>query len=171
MAEGDDGRGLFLPALLGVLLVALVVAAVVQLRDRSDDPAAALQPTDERAVGAVTVARSAVEAFYGLDYRTVDADLDEVRALATGEFADRYDATADELRQRVRQRRLVTTATLVPDGTATASLTAGRAEVLVAVDVVRRAAGEPDERRGYRARVELVRTDGEWRVSALDAAG
>ncbi len=177
MGHGDTARGAFLPVLLGLLALVLVAAAVVQVRDRADDPPEALRPADlgpgaaepdERAAEAVAVARHAVEAFYGLDHRTLEADLEEVRALATGDFAAQYDASADRLRERVRKWRLVTTATLVPDGTATASLTTAQAEVLVAVDVVRRAADQPAERRDYRARVGLVRVDGEWRVSTLD---
>ncbi len=177
MGDGTTARRAFLPVLLGLLVLGLVVAAAVQLRDRTDDPADALRPADLGAGGsesdgpaaeAVAVARSAVEAFYGLDHRTLEADIEEVRALATGDFAAQYDAAADRLRERVRRWRLVTTATLVPDGTATASLTTVHAEVLVAVDVVRRAAGQPTERRDYRTRVGLARVDGEWRVSVLD---
>jgi Mce-associated membrane protein len=178
MGDGESRRGWFLPVLLGLLALALVAGAVVQLRDRGDDPPEPLRPVDlgageagepePTAVEAVVVARSAVQAFYGLDHRTLEADLEEVRQLATGDFAEQYDAAVDGLRRRVLARRLVTTATLVPDGTATASLTTAHAEVLVAVDVVRRAAGEPTERRDYRTRVELRRVDGAWLVSALE---
>jgi hypothetical protein len=179
MGDRKTHRGLFLPVLLGLLALVLVAAAAVQLRDRGDDPPEPLRPVDlgageagepdPTAAEAVAVARSAVAAFYGLDHRTLEADLEEVRRLATGDFAEQYDAAVDGLRRRVLARQLVTTATLVPDGTATASLTTAHAEVLVAVDVVRRAADEKAERRDYRTRVELVRVDGEWLVSALEA--
>ena len=182
MGDGERGRGgHILPVLLGVLVLGLVLAAVVQFRDRGDDPPDPLRPVDlgaesapepdQRAVEAVAVARSAVEAFYGVDHRTLEADLEEVRQLATGDFAEQYDDAADRLEQRFRERRLVTSATLVPDGTATSSLTTARAEVLVAVDVTRRAGGQPPEQRDFRTRVELVRLDGEWLVSALEPVG
>lgn len=183
MAEGETQRGGFLPVLLGLLVLGLLVGAVVQLRDRDDAPPTAVRPVhlgvpageesgdepDDRAVEAVAVARSAVEAFYGVDHRTVEADLEEVRQLATGDFATDYDAAADRLARRVRAQQLVTVPTLVPDGTATSSLTSATAEVLVAVDVERRAGDEEPEQRAYRARVELLRVDGEWLVSGLEA--
>jgi Mce-associated membrane protein len=186
VGNGEPGRagGTFLSVLLGLLVIGLVVGVVVQLRDRSVDPAEPLRPADlgssgspvagteaeadDRAVQAVVVARAVVEAFYGLNHRTVGADVEEVRALATGDFAAQYDAAAERLERRFRAQRLVTTPTLPPEGTATASLTTARAEVLVAVDVVRRAPGRATDRTGHRTRVELVRVDDAWLVAGLE---
>ena len=165
-----------LVVLLVVLLLVVAATSVVLLLDRRDaGGAAALPPADIGADGwtdgtagqAVVAARTAATTYFTLDHRDVRADMDAMRRLGTPEFREDYDAGAAALVERITEQRLVLSAALPRDSTATESLATDRATVLVAVDV-RTARPGADRTTRYRTRVALDLVDGEWLVSALD---
>lgn len=178
--------GWVLPAALSVLLVALVATCVVLWRDRDRAPeaSATIRPADlgvpgadraSTALAAVNTARRAARTYFTIDHRTVRADMDRMRALATEAFRNEYDATADRAARRIRDRKLVLTASLPDNGAATEYLTGRRAQILVAVDVTtrRRAGGRGDTdatgiTTAYRTRISLRNVDEQWRVSGVD---
>lgn len=176
----DHGRislsGLALPVVLAVLLVGVVGTATVLVRDRHDSAPSVelLRPADIGAAGGNTAAgRAAARAemaattYFTLDYRTVDADMDKMRALGTAAFAADYDAEAGPLARRVVRQRIVLTATVPREGVATEYLTADVAQVVVAVDVATRRDGSRSTST-YRTRVTLERSGDTWLVDAID---
>lgn len=177
----SDQSAAVLPSVLGLVVVLLVVLALAQFRDRESSAPDLPRPADIGAVvdlgeagaagEAVVVAREAAKAFFTLDHRHVDADVARMAALTTGEFRREYAAQAQSLKQRVVRQKLVVTAALPRDGTATEYLSSTAAQLLVSVDVTTKARGRHAKGGRYRTRVELGRRDGEWLVSALEQVG
>jgi hypothetical protein len=171
-----------LVALLAVLLVVVLGTAAILVHDRREAaetealrPAAIGNPgwQDEPAGRAVVAARTAAETYFSLDHQRVGADMDAMRALGTPEFVDAYDSGSRALAARIRRERLVLSAQLPPDGTATEYLVSDRARVLVSVDVTTTRDDADGEATAtgttrYRTRVALDLVDGAWLVSALD---
>lgn len=175
-ATAPTRGGWFLPAVLAVLLVAVLATALILLKDRRD--AAEIEPlrpadigndgwTEDRAGRAVVAARTAAATYFTLDHLTVADDMDEMRALGTDEFVDEYDAAARSLAERITTDRLTLSAVLPAEGTATEFLVTDRAQVLVSVDVTT-ASDEGQRTTRYRTRVALDLVEGDWLVSALD---
>ena len=165
-AEPDEAadvrsRGWLLPAVLAVVLAALLAASTVlwlQQRERLDP-------------GAVAVAREQARNFFSLDYRHADKDVDRVLALATGKFKKEYAASRKDVVAAVEKKKLVVSATVPKDGAAVEYLHGDSAQVLVAADVTtQNSAGASDEVR-YRTRIELDRVDGTWLVSGVNQVG
>lgn len=142
-------------------LVALLATSAHLWRDRraADDPA-----------GAVTAARLAASAFFTLDHRDVEADLDRMLELTTGEFRTSYAEQRDALAAGVEEKGLVVTAEVPESGVAVEFFDGSTAEVLVAVDTTTEAGGASEEQR-YRTRVSLTRVDDAWLVSGVEQVG
>jgi hypothetical protein len=182
-SAGDDRgrvawRAWVLPAVLVVLLLALVATATVLVRDRREAPLAqggAVEPADigpgastsGPAAQAVVRARLAARTYFTVDHATVEADMDRFRELATPAFVQAYDRAAEPLVRRVVDQRLELSAALPRGGMATEYLGADVAQVLVAVDVTTRR-GADSSTAEYRTRVLLQRVDDEWLVAGLD---
>lgn len=172
----SERRGWMLPAVLSVLLLAVVATCAVLLHDRRE--ASSVEPerpadigaagwTEQRSGRAVVAARTAASTYFTIDHRTVAADMEAMRALGTPAFVEEYDDLSASLRQRIESRRLVLTAELPRDGAATEYLVTGRAQVLVAVDV-RTMSAAGTRLTTYRTRVSLDLVDGDWLVAGID---
>lgn len=181
-ADLDVRRGWMLPAVLLVLLAAMVLTSVVLWRDRAVvGPTAAVAPapadveTDGSVWGVpsaadpVETARLAAQAYYSLDYRHLTSDAERLRAVTTSGYRARYDTMLDGVRADLQDRRVVTSAEPVADGTATEALDATSARVLVALDVSSTEVGSPARRTPTTVRVELRQVAGAWLVSDLRA--
>jgi hypothetical protein len=165
-----------LVGLLGVLLAVVVMTSLALLWDRRGDaeiepvrPADIGSPrwTETSAGRAVVAARAAATTYFTLDHTRIEADMDAMRALGTPDFVGEYDARAEALATRIAKDRLVLSATLPRNGTATEDLSTDRAQVLVSVDVTTASAGDARVTR-YRTRVALDLVDGTWLIESLD---
>lgn len=145
------------PAVLGLVLVVLLASSgAVWLRDRPGDGAAAM-----------AVGREAAESFFSLHHETVAEDVDEVLALAVGDFKREYAERRAQVVKDVRARKLEVTAVIPEGGTAVEYVTHAEARVLVAVDVSSRSQdGVQDQR--FRSRLTLKKVDGSWLVAELE---
>lgn len=174
-------RSRVLTVVLALLLVGLVALGVVLYGDRAAPAPDPLRPADiganadAAAAGAagtvVLVARRGATAFFTLDHRHIRADIDRMKAVSTGEFLRDYTAQAAKLSQSVRSEKLVVTADLPEDGTATEYLSPTTAQILVSVDVTTTSSGGATDDARYRTRVQLELVDGDWLVSGLDQVG
>ncbi|MDO9457823.1 hypothetical protein [Nocardioides sp.] len=169
-------RPRLLVALLVVLLLVVVATSLILLHDRRDAadvrdlrPADIGVPgwADDSAGRAVVAARTAATTYFTIDHRRIRADMEAMRELGTPDFVDEYDATAGALARRITDERLVLSAALPRDGTATEYLVTNRALILVSVDVTTSRAGATGTTR-YRTRVGLDLVDGTWLVASLD---
>jgi hypothetical protein len=163
-------------ALLAVLLVVVGATSLILVKDRhgatgvrAQRPADIGNPgwADDSPGRAVVAARKAATTYFTIDYRRLEADMRAMRELGTPAFVDVYDGAAKALAARLTRQRLVLSAGLPRDGTATEYVVTDRAQVLVSVDVTTARAGVEETTR-YRTRVALDLVDGEWLVASLD---
>lgn len=162
-----------MPAVLTLVLVALLATSAVLWVQRDDtverddsvgSPASA-------SLGMVVAAQQGAVGFFSLDYRHVQEDVDAVIALATGAFKTEYTEQSAEVVTSVTEKKLVTAATVPPDGVAVEYAHGDEGQVLVAVDVTKtQGTAEPVVQR-TRARITLERVDGVWLVSNIQEVG
>jgi len=162
------------PALLialGVTL-AVVITVVVVLGKSSigndEDAVDAASPAVESAL--IEVARAEAVAFFSLDHRTVEADVEKVLALATGEFKEQYAANKAQVVAQVKEKKLISVATIPEEGVAVEFISGDQAQILVVVDVARRIGSKADQLRN-RARILATLVDGRWLVSGVNQVG
>ncbi|MFF4317016.1 hypothetical protein [Streptomyces sp. NPDC001507] len=161
-----------LTAVLGVVLVAaLVAAAVLGWQYRQGRQA-------EQARGeALAAARQAAPVVLSYDYRHLDRDFSRARALLTGHFRDQYGKTTKAVvaPTATKYHGVVKATVATPaDGGAPAvsvvSATPDRAVVLLFVNQVTSSTQVPEPRLDLnRVRMTLTRTSDGWKVSGVDA--
>ncbi|MGY5052941.1 hypothetical protein ACWDFR_02545 [Streptomyces sp. 900105755] len=161
-----------LTAVLGVVLVAaLVAAAVLGWQYRRGRQA-------EQARGeALAAARQAAPVVLSYDYRHLDRDFSRARALLTGHFRDQYGKTTKAVvaPTATKYHGVVKATVATPaDGGAPAvsvvSATPDRAVVLLFVNQVTSSTQVPEPRLDLnRVRMTLTRTSDGWKVSGVDA--
>lgn len=166
-------RPWFVPTVLGVVLVALLVTSAVLWVGREDavDRDDAVGSPGAASLGMVVAAKQGAISFFSLDYRRVQADVDEVIAQATGDFKTQYAEQSDGVVADVTKQKLVTEAAVPPDGVAVEYAHQDEGQVLVAVDVTKtQGSSEPGVQRN-RARITMARVAGVWLVSNIQEVG
>ncbi|MGW4566135.1 hypothetical protein ACWEN3_28225 [Streptomyces sp. NPDC004561] len=166
------GRRVLLTAVLGVVLVAaLAAAAVLGWQYRQGQQA-------EQARGeALAAAQKAAPVVLSYDYRHLDRNFSQARALLTGHFRDQYDKTTKAVvaPTATKYHGVVKATVATPgDGGAPAvsvvSATPDRAVVLLFVNQVTQSTQVPEPRLDLnRVRMTLTRTSDGWKVSGVDA--
>ena len=154
-----------LPAVLGVLLVALLVAGGVlgwQLRE-----ATALQDARSAALQAAT---DHVDTFLTVDHRRVDQNIDAVLAGAAGEFKRQYAASRGRLADLVRQNRTRSTGEVLSAGVVSFDPDSARV-IVVADSQVQNVASPQPQPRHYRLQVDLAKLGGRWLMTGLEFVG
>ncbi|MFF4759898.1 hypothetical protein [Streptomyces sp. NPDC001292] len=161
-----------LTAVLGVVLVAALVAAAV-LGWRYRQGRQAEQARDE----ALAAARKAAPVVLSYDYRHLDRDFSRARALLTGHFRDQYGKTTKAVVAPTATKYhgvvKATVATPADGGAPTVSVvsaTTDRVVVLLFVNQVTQSTQVPEPRLDLnRVRMTLTRTSDGWKVSGVDA--
>lgn len=153
-----------LPAALAAVLVALLAASSWLWYDGR---------VPDRSAAASTTGRTAASTFFTLDADDVDATVDAMLELSTGEFRTDYEAQRDRLVEEVESKGLKVSADVPDDGTALEFLDGDRAQVLVAVDATTTLPDGSTETNNYRVRVRLSWVDDAdaWLVSGLEQVG
>lgn len=158
-------RRLGLPAVALVLMTALMAAATsyLWLLVREKD-----QTESARRAG-LEVTRDAARLLFSYDYRTLDKDFSVGRQLTTGEFRKDYDKTTTKVVTDVaKQYKAVVKATVVNAGVVRAA--PNEVVTVVYVNQVTTSTRVTGEKLDLsRVRMTLVRIDGSWRVSQVDA--
>lgn len=163
---GRRGLDVALGALAVVLAAACVFGAVLVTQERSDRRHA--EAEQERYGDVLAAARQEVEAFVNIDYRKAQESIDAVAAGATGEFAEQYDSSAEEV------LKILTRAKSVMDGKV---LWAGvvdtdhdSASVIVATTgtVANASTDNKPVARQFRLKVDLVLEDGDWLTNNVE---
>lgn len=159
------------PALLAFVALAIAGLVITILVLRGDDQDDAGSTSGALAdAGALVAARQQALAFFSLDYRKAEANVDAVLALATGAFKQEYAASKDQVVAQVKEKKLVATATIPEGGVAVEFATPTQARILVVVDVDRTIGTQVDRLRN-RSRILLERVDGRWLVSGVNQVG
>lgn len=166
-------RPWFLPTLLALALVALLVTSAVLWVGRDDtvDRDDSVGAPAGASLGMVVAAKQGAIAFFSLDHRHAQEDVDAVIALATGEFKTEYTEQSAGVVTSVTEKKLVTVGAVPPDGVAVEYAHGDKGQVLVAVDVTKtQGSAEPVVQR-TRARISVERVDGVWLVSNIQEVG
>jgi Mce-associated membrane protein len=117
---------------------------------------------------AMSSASDAAGKILSYSWKTFDADRKAGRALVTGEAAKEYDQAMDEVAAKVAATKLTLKATVLSVGTI--SVEEHRATVLVFVDTATTREGAQDQQlQQSRLVMDLIRKDGDWTVSKMDA--
>ncbi|RBM24391.1 hypothetical protein DI005_00460 [Prauserella sp. PE36] len=103
-----------------------------------------------------------------LDYHDVDAGIDRWLAVSTGPLRDELAATGEQTRQTLRQGRTVATGEVLDAAVAELDVDGGTARMLVSVEITSAREGTEPATTRNRFSAQLRRTDGGWKLSALD---
>lgn len=160
------------------IVVAAVLAAVLlgggvtaYVLSRNDSGSSGSSPTVDLVAPAVLVAaREMATAFFSLDYRHAQDDINGVLAASTGDFKKQYQASSSQVVAQVLAKKLVSTASIPKDGVAVEFARGNRALVLVVVDVTRKIGATTDNLRN-RARIQLVKVGGRWLAAGVNQVG
>lgn len=179
-AEGGDGpegrrsprRRMAVCAVLAVLTVAGLVVAAVLGTAYADG-----RQADEGRAGALAAARKAAPAVLSYDHRHLDRDFALARGHLTGPFLEEYRRTTTKVVAPTAKKYqgVVTASVVTPPGggspaASVVSASPDRAVVLLFVNQVTRSSRVDGPRVDLnRVRMELTRTSGGWKVSAVDA--
>ncbi|MGW2565016.1 hypothetical protein [Streptomyces sp. NPDC001537] len=158
-----SGRRL-LPALLGVLLVAALVAASLLGRQYAQG-----RQAESARSQALAAAKEAAPVVLSYDYRHLDRDFARARTLLTGHFKDQYGKTTTTVvGPTARKYHGVVKATVPAASVASAS--PDKVTVLLFVNQVTQSTQVSGSRLDLnRVRMTMSRTSEGWKVSAVDA--
>ncbi|PXY27071.1 hypothetical protein [Prauserella muralis] len=130
-----------------------------------DDTLAAAAARDE----ALRAGREHVAQVTTLDYRDVEAGIRRWLAVSTGPLRDEYAATDERTRTRLREGGTVATGRVLEAALSELDVEAGTAKMLVSVEITTARDGTEPAATRNRFVAGLRRTDGGWKLSALDA--
>lgn len=154
--------GRFLPAVLLLVVVALVIAAVVlglrlwEARQAESVRTEAMQAARQESVN-----------LYTLDYNTIDKNIANVLAGATGDFHDQYAKGAAQFKKAVTDNKVRSDATVLEAGVVSADTDS--VTVLVVLDsTVRNNADQKGQLKHFRMQLEMSKVDGRWRARSLE---
>jgi Mce-associated membrane protein len=153
-------------ALAGVLVLAAAVFAgwsLWSLKDASAGVPAYSQARD----AALQAGEQAVQNFSSLDYRTVGAGLDLWEQSSTGSLRAEIVAGRAQFEKQIQAAKTITTAKVLDAALTTLDTRAGRATLIVAVQItVTPVHGSPAVKQN-RLAAQLTRTASGWKLSAL----
>ena len=172
---------LLLVALLTACACALIAVTVV--RTVQDDPAAravdasvggsdgALEPATpeerERFTEVVDTATEVATAFVNIRHDDVDASIDKVKALATGDFADQYDKSTDALLEVLGGSKAVMIGRVVWAGVVSSDEDSATVIVATTGTVANTQTKNKPVARTFRLQLSLSNVDGAWLASDL----
>jgi Mce-associated membrane protein len=159
------GRPSWVVALLGVVVLALVVAAAL-LFPRWQDARAEQARYDD----GLRAATAEVIAFTTLDYRNIDPSIERVLDGATGDFKKQFSSSRDQLVALSKQNESVSVGQVLRAGVV--SMDSDSARVIVVADSSVTNVNAPDPQpRHYRLQLDLVRSGERWLTSGLEFVG
>ncbi|WP_026918180.1 hypothetical protein [Gordonia shandongensis] len=152
-------------ALVWVLILAViaVIATLGVVGTRLYDARHDQQRDDQ----VLEVTRDVVAGLVSLDYERSKADLDRIKSVSTGAFQQQFDQLAASFSQVLSSGEVRSTGSVKEAGIVDAD--DDSASVLAAVSSVVKNTEAPDgQQRVYRMRVELERSDDDWKVSNVE---
>ncbi|GAA4689955.1 hypothetical protein [Nocardioides nanhaiensis] len=167
---------LYVVALLTACTTALVGVVVVRAVQEEPAPALAVEAGGLTAASAaerrefsevVAAATEVATAFVNIRYDDVDASIERVRALATGEFAEQYDSGTDELLELLGGARAVMTGEVVWAGVVTAAQDSATVIVATTGTVANDQTDQAPVARTFRLQIQLSLVEGAWKASDL----
>lgn len=167
---------LYVVALLTACTTVLVGVVVVRAVQEEPAPALAVEPggltaatsAERREFSEVVAAATEVAtAFVNIRYDDVDASIEKVRSLATGEFAEQYDSGTDELLELLGGARAVMTGEVVWAGVVTAAQDSATVIVATTGTVANDQTDQAPVARTFRLQIQLSLVEGAWKASDL----
>lgn len=115
----------------------------------------------------VQAAREGLTNLTTVDHRHVDQDVQRILDSSAGEFRDDFAKNAQSFIDAARKAESTSVGTIAEVGLESAGPDLGR--VLVALTVMTSNRGLPEKQpRNWRTRVTVVRSDGEFKVAAVE---
>lgn len=134
---------------------------VVTALDEADE-------TDQERVAAqIDAATEVVDAMVNLDHKTVDADIEAVRGLATGTFLEQWDKASANVKSLAVRAQSTTKGDVVWTGLVSGDKDSATVIVAATGTAASKTTEFKEESRNYRMQVELVLVDGAWLTSDL----
>lgn len=148
---------------LALLLTGLAVVVGALVVGPPNSPVTETEPGRRAALEAARERTSALTAY---DYRRLDADFAGVLATATGQFAEDYRSTSEQLRQAFTMEQAVATVKVV--GAGLEAYAPERAVAIVALDQVIATKDAPPRTERNRIRMTLVQPADTWLVERVE---
>jgi Mce-associated membrane protein len=159
------------PRFVHVAIVLLVAAAAFAglagwsfLRASGDDALGYATARDD----ALKAGRQQVAELTTLDYHDVDGGISRWLTVTTGKLHDELAGTDDQTKNTLRQNATVSTGNVLDAAVSELDERAGTAKLLVSVEITQTKAGAQPTTKRNRFAAALTRTDGGWKLSALD---
>ena len=152
---------------LGVFVLALAFAGWggwTWLQAGSDDAIAYATTRDE----VLAVGREHVATLTTLDYHDVDGGIEKWLAVSTGGLRDELAATDATTRKSLTDGATVATGRVLDAAVSELDTRTGAAKLLVSVEISTAKGDAPPAAKRNRFVAALSRTDGGWKLSALD---
>lgn len=169
--RGTDpsGRTAWRSLALWTLVLMLPVLAAAGLWQWQAHDRAELEQAQATDRAAVTAATRQTMAWATVDHREVDDYVASVKAGATGDFLDQFEASEEALRQLLADNKSVQVPTIPPGGVGLVERTEDQARVIIAMDAtVTNASTKKPQPRQYRLQVNLRNEDGRWLTEGLE---
>jgi Mce-associated membrane protein len=139
-------------------------AASQHLKDLREDDAVEVKTVRDQALQA---GRKGVVTMNTLDYREIDAGLDEWERITTGDLHDEVVNGRAQSKQAITNARSVTEAKVLSSAVQDVNAQAGTAIVLVALKVDISTAGADPTSKYMRMKTTLQRTDQGWKLAGI----
>jgi Mce-associated membrane protein len=153
-----------LTALVAVAAVAAVVLGAIWVLTLNSSALAMARDRD----AALVAAQQAAVALNTLNYKDVDAGLDQWEQVSTGSVLEEFRQNRTEYAKAVSDSKRATVATIADAAVGELDERAGTARVLVGVDVQVTPEGQQPTLTRQRLQMEMTRTDTGWKVSRLN---
>lgn len=110
----------------------------------------------------------AIETIGTFSHSTVDADLKRILAVTTGDLRNEFQAGLTGTRTQIVDQQLTKKATVLPDGQGVVEASATKATITLLIRSEDSSKDQPSVQvRRYRVGLTMVRSDGQWLVSAV----
>lgn len=160
------GLDLALGMLAVLMLAGVVVGGVYVVREREDREQATVD--QERYGDVLAAARTEIEAFVNIDYRNAQESIDAVAAGATGDFAEQYDSSTEDVVEILTRAKSVMDGEVLWAGVVDADKDSATVIVATTGTVSNTQTGNKPVARQFRIKVDLVREDGAWLASNVE---
>lgn len=155
--------GRILQVVTAVAAVAAIVFGVLWAVSLSDGPGYLAAERDE----VLSAAQQAAVTLNTLDYRNAEAGMDAWMATSTGQVLEEFRKNRDDYVKVVTSSKRVTTARATDLAVTELDDRAGKARVIVGVDVTVTPEGQQPVVTRQRLQVEMVRTAEGWKIGKL----
>ena len=170
--EDDSPRRDYAPILIAALVVALGVAALFAFlwqNSKNIDPAELTTELNTEASSVENRAEEVIDVLLNYDSGNFEERVDEMRALATGDFRDQYEELIEEGIRELLEEEAASSSGEILDGPSVAFTSATESIALARVQQTTQSNEDPGGRQFfYVFRIDFIKTGEEWKADQLE---